>query len=160
MNRYVLLIAALLLMNIPVQAVTPAAGPQTGTYDPALSVQTFTRTVHGGVQHVVVKSAGDLEQARRIQAHLQAVMAQYRAGDFTYTERMHGRDMPGLARLKQAQPGEIRFQYQALDNGGQIHYSSEYPQYVQALHEWFAAQAGVHGNAVGGHDSHHGGTAE
>ena len=125
-------------------------------------MQTFTKTVHGGVQHVVVKIAeGNDAQIKLIQAHLLKTVEQYQKGDFSVTEGIHGKDMPGLAALKQAKPDDIKYEYKALSNGGQIHYSSEYPQYVQALHEWFAAQSLAHGgNTTSEHSQHHATTQE
>lgn len=122
------------------QEVVPFALDQT--------LQTFTKTVHGGVQHVVAKSADDTKQIKLIQAHLLKIADEFRKGDFSVTERIHGADMPGLAQLKRAEIDDIRFEYKALPNGAQIHYSTEYPQYVQALHEWFDAQMSEHGNEV------------
>jgi len=122
---------------------------------------TFTKTVHGGVQHVVVKSADNTEQIKLIQANLLKMASDFRKGDFSVTERIHGADMPGLARLKMAETDDIKYEYKALPNGAQIHYSTEYPQYVQALHEWFDAQMSEHGNeVVPEHIKHHSTPAE
>jgi hypothetical protein len=118
--------------------------------------QTFTKTVHGGVQHVVAKSEGDTRQIKLIQAHLLEISNQFRKGDFSVTERMHGSDMPGLAQLKTAKTDDIRFEYKALENGAQIHYSTEYSQFVQALHKWFDAQISEHGSdEIPEHIKHH-----
>ena len=121
----------------------------------------FTRTVHGGVQHVIAKSKDNFELIKLIQAHLLNITEQFRKGDFSFTEQMHGSDMPGLIQLKTAKPYDIKFEYRALENGGQIHFSSEYPQYVSALHEWLDAQALEHGNAdIPGHKQHHSSNSE
>jgi hypothetical protein len=112
--------------------------------------------VHGGVQHVIAKSKDNFELIKLIQAHLLNITEQFRKGDFSFTEQMHGSDMPGLIQLKTAKPYDIKFEYRVLENGGQIHFSSEYPQYVSALHEWVDAQALEHGNAdILGHKQHH-----
>jgi hypothetical protein len=125
------------------------------------TLETFSKTVHGGVQHIVAKSADNTRQIKLIQAHLHKIADEFRKGDFSVTERIHGADMPGLARLKMAETDDIKFEYEALPNGGQIHYSTEYPQYVQALHEWFDAQAREHGNEViPEHIKHHSTPAE
>lgn len=125
------------------------------------SLQTFSKTVHGGVQHVVVKSADNARQIKLIQAHLLKLVDAFRKGDFSETERIHGADMPGLVQLKTAKTDDIKFEYQALENGAQIHYSTEYPQFVQALHEWFDAQKSEHGDTViPGHIKHHSTPAE
>jgi glutathione S-transferase len=136
-----------------VQQVVPFALDQT--------LQTFTKTVHGGVQHVIAKSADNTKQIKLIQAHLLKITDEFRKGDFSVTERIHGADMPGLAQLKRAETDDIKFEYEALPNGAQIHYSTEYPQYVQALHEWFDAQMREHGNEViPEHIKHHSTPAE
>ncbi|MDD5412386.1 MAG: aspartate carbamoyltransferase [Methylobacter sp.] len=131
-----------------VQRVVPYALDRT--------LQTFTKTVHGGVQHVVVKSADDTQQIKLIQEHLQKLANEYRKGDFSASERVHGADMPGLAQLKKAEIDDIKFEYKALPNGAQIHYSTEYPQYDKALHEWFDAQVSDHGSdVIPEHMKHH-----
>lgn len=125
------------------------------------TLQTFTKTVHGGVQHVIAKSADNSEQIKLIQAHLLKIANEFKKGDFSVTERVHGADMPGLAQLKMAETDDIKFEYQALPNGAQIHYSTEYPQYVQALHEWFDAQISEHdSDVVPEHIKHHSTPAE
>jgi glutathione S-transferase len=135
------------------QQVAPFALDQT--------IETFTKTVHGGVQHIVAKSADNTQQIKLIQAHLLKIANEFKKGDFSVTERIHGADMPGLAQLKRAETDDIRFEYEALPNGAQIHYSTEYPQYVQALHEWFDAQKREHGNEViPEHIKHHSTPAE
>ncbi|WP_026603885.1 hypothetical protein [Methylomonas sp. 11b] len=169
MKHYLLIILGLLQCLIVVQAIEhapakPINQEQLQTIVPYAvkgTVQTFTKTVHGGVQHVVIKSADNTSQIKLIQAHLQKRAEQYKAGDYSVTERLHGADMPGLAQLKKAKVDDIKVLYQALDNGGQIHFSTEYPQFVQALHEWFDAQTQDHGNPdIPGHNSHHSPPAE
>jgi uncharacterized protein (DUF2236 family) len=125
------------------------------------TLQTFTKTVHGGVQHVVAKSPDDKKQINLIQDYLRKLTNEFRKGDFSETERIHGADMPGLAQLKKAEPDDIYYEYKMLPDGAQIHYSSEWPQDVQALHEWFDAQLKEHGNeVVPEHLRHHESTAE
>jgi hypothetical protein len=129
------------------QQVVPYAMDQTK--------QMFTKTVHGGVQHVVVTS-GNSEQIKLVQAQLLKMANNFSKGDFSETERIHGSNMPGLAQLKMAKPYDIKFEYKALPDGAQIHYSTEYPLLAQALHEWFDAQASEHGDTVlQEHSQHH-----
>jgi len=125
-------------------------------YPAEQTLQSFTKTVHGGVQHVEVKTTGNAAQIKSIQAHLLKLSQDFAKGDFSLIERIHGAGMPGLARLKTAKADEIKFEYKALPDGGQIHYASEYPEFVQALHEWFDAQAAEHGSEVKPeHAQHH-----
>lgn len=162
MKKYPLIVAGLLAFSTATLALEQASPKQVDSarqlipYSLSQTVQTFSKTVHGGVQHVIVKSADNVRDIKLIQTHLARLAVDFGKGDFSVTEKLHGADMPGLAKLKMAKPDDIRFEYKALTNGGQIHYSSEYPQYIQALHEWFDAQAAEHGAAVApGHAQHH-----
>ena len=166
MKNYPLILAALLLFSTTALAVEKASPKQMDEVDQRMqqvvpfaldqTLETFTKTVHGGVQHVLAKSADDTQQIKLIQEHLQKLANQFRKGDFSSTERVHGADMPGLAQLKRAEPDDIKFEYKALKNGAQIHFSTEYPQYDKALHEWFDAQMSDHGNdVIPEHIKHH-----
>lgn len=125
-------------------------------YDSQRAVLSFSKTVHGGVQHLVAKSPDDSEQIKRIQDYLVKLVSEFRKGDFSETERLHGAGTPGLVQLKEAKSGDVSYEYEPFLNGGQIHFSSEYPKYVQALHEWFDVQMKEHGNAVvPEHQQHH-----
>lgn len=165
MKHYPLILAGVLLFSTAAPALENTAPERTDeVHQRSFSLpfaldqtlQTFSKTVHGGVQHIVVKPAGDPLQIKRVQAYLLKTADEFRKGDFSETERIHGADMPGLAQLKTAKTDDIKFEYKALENGAQIHYSTEYPLLVQALHEWFDAQASDHGNpALSGHSQHH-----
>jgi hypothetical protein len=171
MRNYPLILAGLLLFSMTALALEKTGPKQIDEVDQRMqqvvpfaldqTLETFTKTVHGGVQHVVAKSADNTQQIKLIQAHLLKIANEFRKGDFSVTERVHGANMPGLAQLKMAETDDIRFEYKALPNGAQIHYSTEYPQYVQALHEWFDAQISEHGNeVVPEHIKHHSTPAE
>lgn len=171
MKNYPLILAGFLLFSTTTLALEKAGSEQIDEVDRRMqqvvpfavdqTLETFSKTVHGGVQHVVAKSADNTQQIKLIQAHLLKIADEFRKGDFSVTERVHGADMPGLAQLKMAETDDIKFQYKALPNGAQIHYSTEYPKYVQALHEWFDAQMSEHGNeAIPEHIKHHSTIAE
>ena len=166
MKLYSLMLAGLVLFStsaLAVEKVSPERinevqqhSKEVIPYDLNQTMEQFTKTVHGGIQHVVVKSADNTEQIKLIQAYLLKKTEAFSKGDFSETERIHGSNMPGLTQLKLAQPYDIKFEYKALPNGGQIHYSTEYPQFAQALHEWFDAQMSDHGNSViPEHKQHH-----
>lgn len=171
MKNYPLILAGFLLFSTTTLALEKTSPKQIDEVDQRMqqvvpfaldqTLETFTKTVHGGVQHVVAKSADNTQQIKLIQAHLLKIANEFRKGDFSVTERVHGADMPGLAQLKRAETDDIKFEYKALPNGAQIHYSTEYPQYVQALHEWFDAQKTEHGNdVIPEHIQHHATPAE
>ena len=171
MKPYTLLWAGLLLFTTVAPALEKANPKQVDEvqqrtqqvvpYSLDQTQMTFTKTVHGGVQHVVVKSADNTQQIKLIQENLLKMANDFRNGDFSVTEHIHGGTMPGLAQIKKAETDDIKYEYKALPNGAQIHYSTEYPLYVQALHEWFDAQMSEHGNeAVPEHSKHHSTVAE
>lgn len=171
MKPYPLIWIGLVLFSLAAPALETASQPAENDvrrrvqkvvpYDVDKTLQEFSKTVHGGVQHVVAKSADDGGQIKLIQEHLRKLADAFRKGDFSASERIHGVGMPGLAQLKMARPDEIRFDYKALPNGARIHYATEYPRYVQALHEWFDAQIQDHGNdLIPGHAQHHSTVAE
>jgi len=164
MKSYQIILTSLLLASTSAFAAaqTTTQNQPAAPFSSALTQQTYTKTAHGGVQHVVVKSADNSTEIKLIRTHLQKLANAFRKGDFSLPEKVHGASMPGLAELKMANPDDIRFEYRELPNGGQIHYSSEYPQYVQALHEWFDAQTAAHGapGATDEHGRHHANPAE
>lgn len=131
-------------------------------YDTKQALESFSKTVHGGIMHIVAKSADNKQQVQLIQQYLRQTATAFKNGDFSSTERFHGSDMPGLAQMKLAKTDDIRYDYQALPNGGQIHFSTEYPHLLNALHEWFDTQIKEHGNAaaLSEHERHHASPAD
>jgi hypothetical protein len=115
----------------------------------------FTKKEKGGVQLVIVKNKADSGQIRLIREHLSKISKEFRRGDFSGPAEIHGEDMPGLAKLKAAKPGEIRIAYRELQGGAEIEYSSENPNLIEALHAWFDAQLSDHArHAMPGHFPH------
>ncbi|TXI38960.1 MAG: aspartate carbamoyltransferase [Nitrosomonas sp.] len=108
------------------------------------TVHVFTKTESGGVQKVTVRNISDQEQVSLIRAHLSEITNEFKQGNFSSPEKIHGGDMPGLAELKAAKPGEIKIEYKVLPIGAQIGYSTESPQLVNAIHRWFDAQLSDH----------------
>jgi len=156
-------LASLLLL-----AVAPALG-QTGDssreeavrersadvmpFDMNATTHIFTKKPEGGIQRVVVKSPGDTKQIVLIRRHLKDIADRFARGDFGAPTDVHGAEMPGLAALKAAVPGELRVRYRDLESGAEIQYSSRNPRLVSALHEWFDAQIADHGkDAMAGHE--------
>jgi hypothetical protein len=115
----------------------------------------FTKTADGGVQGVVAKSAADTQQIKLVREHLHDIQAQFLKGDFSGPTHIHGAEMPGLAELKAAKPGQIAIDYKDTDAGAELTYRTKDAKLVQALHRWFDAQLSDHGaDAIAGHDHH------
>lgn len=113
-------------------------------FDLEKTVHVFTKTESGGVQKVTVRNISDQEQVSLIRAHLTEITNEFKQGNFSDPEKIHGEGMPGLSELKAAKPGEIKIEYKVLPIGAQINYSTESPQLITAIHRWFDAQLSDH----------------
>ena len=110
-----LLLLIMLLMPGPIGAGERATesrldevqqrGEQVMPFSLEQTTHIFTKTDKGGIQQVIAKEHAGAEQIGRIQAHLSKISSQFRQGDFSDPATIHGDDMPGLATLRQAQPG-------------------------------------------------------
>lgn len=116
----------------------------------------FTRTNEGGTQRVIAKDVSDAVQTRLIREHLHAIQMQFQKGDFSGPSHIHGNDMPGLAQLKAARPGQISITYHDVPGGAELTYGTANADLVRALHSWFNAQLSDHGaDAMEDHQHHH-----
>lgn len=123
-------------------------------FDLKATTHIFTKTESGGVQKVIAKNANNAQQISLIREHLKEIAGQFLKGDFSAPAHIHDTDMPGLAKLKEAKPSEIKVQYGKIKAGAQIVYATKNPELVAALHQWFDAQLADHGSdAMEGHDN-------
>ena len=118
-------------------------GTQVMPFDLERTTHTFTDLPTGG-REVVVSDDGGAEQIALIRSHMEKEARRFASGDFSDPARIHGEEMPGLAALS-AGAGSIEFRYEELADGAAIDYRTSDPALVGALHEWFAAQRGDHG---------------
>jgi hypothetical protein len=140
------------------QAEVAARGAQVMPFKLSATTHIFTKTPRGGIQKVVAKDPKDTAQLAMIRTHLTEIAQAFQRGDFSGPTQTHGAQMPGLAKLKTANPGELSIRYRELANGAQIEYSSRIPELILAIHDWFDAQLADHGpDAMAGHDhmEHH-----
>ncbi len=112
------------------------------------TVHVFSKTKNGGIQQVIAKDKSDTGQITLIREHLSMISKQFGQGNFSAPASIHGSDMPGLAELEKAQPGQIRILYKEIPVGAQITYSSTSPELVDAIHRWFDAQLADHAGAL------------
>jgi hypothetical protein len=106
----------------------------------------FTKTEKGGVQKVIARDPKNSQQIGLIRQHLTKISGEFSHGDFSDPAKIHGKDMPGLAALRTAKPGQLLVQYQTLPDGAEITYSTEDPALTAAIHQWFDAQLADHGS--------------
>ncbi|MEI7995238.1 MAG: aspartate carbamoyltransferase [Methylococcaceae bacterium] len=113
----------------------------------------FTKTEMGGVQQVIARSPSNTRQIELIRQHLTKISQEFSRRDFSDPEKIHGKDMPGLAALRTAKPGQLHVQYKDLPNGAEITYTVDDKTLIDAVHQWFDAQLADHGpNAMPGMD--------
>ena len=125
-------------------------------FDLNLTTHVFTKTRQGGIQQVIVKDPENTTQIKLIREHLQKIADEFRQGVFSDPSKIHGDSMPGLQSLKQANPEQLKIEYQKIPQGAQITYTAKNPELITAIHQWFNAQLTDHArHAVSGHAMHH-----
>ncbi|MFI6086285.1 aspartate carbamoyltransferase [Streptomyces sp. NPDC051217] len=105
----------------------------------------FTPTKTGGLQDVVADQPGGEKQIGLIRTHLRQEAKAFSQGDFGDPAQIHGAGMPGLAALE-AGYKRIQVRYREQPDGANLTYDTEEPALVDALHDWFEAQLGDHGD--------------
>jgi len=124
-------------------------------FDLTATTHIFTKTAYGGTQRLVVKRASDTSQVKLVRQHLKEIRSEFSHGDFSGPMHTHGTEMPGLAQLRSAKPGQVVIQYKEVAGGAELTYKSTEPVLVAALHKWFDAQLSDHGpDAMEGHEHH------
>ncbi|MFO1290146.1 MAG: aspartate carbamoyltransferase [Nitrosomonas sp.] len=122
-------------------------------FDLERTLHIFSKTNDGGIQQVIVKNKSDTEQINLIRSHLSKIAAEFKQSNFSNPEKIHGKNMPGLADLKAAKDGQIKISYKELPDGAEIAYSTEIQKLKNAIHQWFEAQLSDHAqHAVPGHE--------
>jgi len=134
-------------------ATTYAESPQEQVHQMAHSVMPFdiSKTVHifkmtefGGIQQVIVKDPGSIDQIAFIQRHLQHEAERFQFGDYSDPAKLHGAQMPGLKEL-QAGASDIKISYTTLPNGAELTFETTDLHLLTAIHRWFGAQLSEHG---------------
>ena len=138
------------------QAIVAERGKDVMPFSLQATTHIFTPTGTGGTQRVVAKKVNDTKQVTLVRQHLKEIKTQFEKGDFSGPTHIHGQEMPGLAALQTAQPGQIQIAYQDIKGGADLTYKTSIPDLVTALHAWFDAQLSDHGaDAMSGHAHHH-----
>ena len=138
------------------QAEVARLGPDVMPFSLKATTHIFTKTAEGGVQRVVTKRAADARQLKLVREHLHDIQAQFVKGDFSGPTHVHGVEMPGLAELQAARPGQIAIEYMEVAAGAELTYLTSEAMLVAALHRWFDAQLSDHGaDAMAGQMHHH-----
>lgn len=153
---------AVLVSSLSAQAADPqrhaevaSRGADVMPFDLKATTHVFTKTADGGTQRLIAKRAGDARQVKLVREHLHELRAEFLKGDFSGPSHIHGNEMPGLAELKGAKPGEVAINYKDVTGGAELTFRSANPRLVDALHALFDAQLSDHGpDAMPGHHHH------
>lgn len=166
MKNHALRIALAVVTTLPLvafgadaqrQAEIANRGADVMPFDIKATNHIFTKTSTGGTQRVVAKKS-DSTQTRLVREHLHEIEDEFSKGDFSGPSFIHGADMPGLAQLKAAKPGDIAIAYRDVVGGAELAYRTTDAKLVSALHAWFDAQVSDHGtDAMAGHPHQHDG---
>lgn len=127
------------------QAEIQAKGSEVMPFDLNAATHVFQKTADGGLQQVRIKNSNDTQQISLIQSHLKEEAERFSRGDFSDPAQLHGSNMPGLAILTNS-ADKLTVEYQDLEDGAQIIYKTDDEEVMQAIHDWFMAQLGDHGN--------------
>lgn len=69
---------------------------------------------------MVAKKSTDKVQVKLVRQHLHEIREQFLQGDFSGSSHIHGQEMPGLAELKAAKPGQIGIAYRDVKGGAEL----------------------------------------
>ncbi|MEJ7833425.1 MAG: hypothetical protein WKF79_10950 [Nocardioides sp.] len=127
------------------QAAVAERGEDVMGFDLEATVHRFSPTDTGGVQDVVARDPRDAVEIADVRSHLEAQAEKMSRGDFSSPAAIHGGDMPGLEQLEGA-GDSLTVDYEVLPDGARVNYSSADADVVAALHDWFDAQLGDHGD--------------
>lgn len=131
------------------QSVVAEAGAMVMPFDLDRTTHVFEKTEYGGLQTVVSDDA-DARQVSLIREHLAEEAERFSRGDFHDPAMIHGDDMAGMHALVVGYE-KLVVTYGEVDGGAEIRYSSDDPDLVVALHEWFDAQVSDHGEHARDH---------
>lgn len=113
-------------------------------FDMSKTVHIFRMNESGGIQRVIAKDPGALDQIALIRQHLQQEAARFQAGDYSDPAKLHGASMPGLKEL-QAGASRVKVSYDSIPEGAEITFETTDLAMLTALHRWFGAQLSEHG---------------
>lgn len=127
------------------QAEVAERGADVMPFDLDATTHSFTNTDDGGIQTVTADDPAETDQIQLVRAHLREERAKFARGDFEDPAAIHGHDMDGVAELAVGYHN-ITVTYTDLPDGGQLTYTTDRPDLVDAVHNWFARQVTDHGS--------------
>jgi len=118
-------------------------GNQGMGFDQQKTTHHFLLRKDGGVIQVTANSAADKASKEEIQMHLHHITRAFQSGDFNIPMFVHDQTPPGVATLKKLKD-QIKYKYEAAENGGRVAISSANAEAVNAIHEFLKFQITEH----------------
>jgi hypothetical protein len=110
--------------------------------DQYTAVHVFDDLPDGGRIELQADSA-DTAGVAPVRAHLQAIAAAFAEGDFTTPGFVHAQEVPGTRVMKDLR-ANIRYEYHALERGGEVLIRTSDVLALRAIHEFLAFQRQEH----------------
>lgn len=132
------------------QAEVAELGTMVMPFDLDATTHIFEKIDTGGRQQVLVDDPADMENLKLIRSHLAEEAEKFAEGNFHDPQMIHGDAMPGLHELVMG-ANQLNIEYTEVPEGGQILYTTQNAELVQAIHMWFDAQLSDHGQHAQGH---------
>ena len=97
----------------------------------------------GGVIQVTANSAADKSGIEEVRMHLQHIRQSFQSGDFNIPMFVHDQTPPGVVEMTKLKD-QIKYRYEAAENGGRVVISSANTEAVKAIHEFLKFQITEH----------------
>src|SRR5437660_7165760 len=97
----------------------------------------------GGAIQVTANSRADKASTDEIHMHLQHIVRAFRSGDFNIPMFVHDQTPPGVMEMTKLKD-QIKYRYEAAENGGRVLISSANAEAVKAIHEFLKFQITEH----------------
>jgi hypothetical protein len=119
-----------------------ARGQRVMGVDQYTSTHTFELLPDGG-RIELVRDTVDSVGARSIREHLRDVARRLAAGDFSLSEVVHAKEIPG-ARVLSDRRTHVKYEYRELPRGGEIRILTKDAKAVAAVHDFLNFQKHEH----------------
>ena len=97
----------------------------------------------GGAIQVTANSSQDKASIDEIRMHLQHIRRSFQSGDFNIPMFVHDETPPGAPEMKKLKD-RISYNYEVLENGGQVAISSGDAEAIKAIHAFLKFQITEH----------------
>lgn len=124
-------------------AALQARGEHVMGVNQSTSAHVFEDRPDGGRIVLERADASDTVDIRQIRAHMHAIAAAFRAGDFTQPFEVHAQTVPGTEAMR-AKRAAIRYETSDLPRGGEVRIRTADAEAIAAIHEFLESQRSQH----------------